>query len=104
MSTAAVGVAQGGVCLVVWDRPQGWSVDAMLFHKKNVVSCKVVTNGKWNPIIGAYLLSYNLEHLLDLEEALTRLRDQYPIVLGDLSTDIGKSKNPHSQQVAELLI
>ena len=57
MSTAAVGVAQGGVCLVVWDRPQGWSVDAMLFRKKNVVICKVVTNGKWNPIIGAYLLS-----------------------------------------------
>ena len=39
-----------------------------------------------------------------MEESLKRFRDHDPIVLGDLSSDIGQAYNPHSQWVAGLLI
>ena len=39
-----------------------------------------------------------------MEEALTRFQDQYTIVLGDLNADIGQYQNPHSHQVADLLM
>ena len=45
-------------------------------------------------IIGAYLLTYTLEHLPNLEEALTRFRDQDTIVIGDLRSDIINPQNP----------
>ena len=38
-----------------------------------------------------------------MEEALKLFQDQYPIVIGDLSANIGKPQNPRSQQVADLL-
>ena len=62
MVTTAVGGAQGGFFLVVKYLPQGWSVDSMRFHRPNMVSCEVVTGGKWSLIIGAYLLPSTLEH------------------------------------------
>ena len=39
MIMEAAGGAQGewGVVLVVWDRPQVWSVESMRFHVPNVV-------------------------------------------------------------------
>ena len=69
----------------------------MLFHGLNVVSCNVASDSKQTPLIGAYLTTSTMEHLPDLEEALTRFQDQYPIMLGDLNASIGKSHNPHSQ-------
>ena len=56
-----------------------------------MVICDVVTNYKWTLIIGTYLPPFTLEHLPDLEESLKIFRDQDPILLGELSTDIGKS-------------
>ena len=47
---------------------------------------------------------YNLEHLPHLEDALSRFRDQDPIVLRNLNANIGQSQNPHSQHVADLLM
>ena len=47
----------------------------------NLGICKIVAYGKQTPLIGTYLPSSMLEHLLDLEEALTQLQDQEPIVL-----------------------
>ena len=44
-----------------------------------------------------------LEHLLDLVKALTHLRDQNTIVLGDLNTNT-QYQNPCSQKVAELMM
>ena len=60
----------------------------MRFHVPNVVIYKVFTDGKQTPIIGAYLPPYTLEHLLDLEEALTCFWEQDPIVLGYLNSNI----------------
>ena len=102
-TTAAVG-AQVGVCLVIQDWPQGWSVYSTRFHGPNVVSYKVITNRKRTPIIGAYLLPSTLEHLPDLEEALTLFLYQDPILVGDISANIGQSQNPRNQQVVDLLI
>ena len=78
----------------------------MRFHRTNVVICEVVTvsNRKWTPIICAYLLPSTLEHLLVLEEALTRFWDHSPIVVGDLSANIGQYQNLYIHQVAELLM
>ena len=72
----------------------------------DVVIYEVITdtNGKNTLIIGAYLQPSTLKHLTDLEEALIRFRDHNPIVLGDLSADIGQAQNPRSQQVAGLLM
>ena len=61
-----------------------------LFHGPNVVICKVVAGGKQTTIIGECLPTYTLEHLKYFKEALTRFRDQDPVVLGDLNSDIGK--------------
>ena len=59
--------------------------------------------GQRTPIIGSYILTSTLEHLPDLEEALKFFWHQDPIVIGDLSTDIGKPHNPHIQQVDYLM-
>ena len=95
MITTMYGGAQGGVCLVIWDQPQGWILELTRFHGPNMVKYEVVTDGKRTPISSAYLLPYILENLTDLEEALARFRYQYTIVLGDLSADIGQVQNHH---------
>ena len=82
MSTMSERNVQGGVCLVVQDQPQGWSVEMMRFHGSSVVIFKDVNDRKWTPIIDAYLPTSNLEKLKDLEEALARFREQDPIVIG----------------------
>ena len=74
MRTMVTSNAQGGVCLVVRDQPQGWIVEATTFHGPNRVSCKVITDGKHTLIIGVYLSPSTFEHLQDWEEALTRFR------------------------------
>ena len=106
MRTTTAGGEQGGGCLVVRDRPQGWSVELMRFHDPNVVRCEVfnVTDRKRKPVIGAYLPPSTLEHLPDLEESLTSFREHYPIVLGDISANFFQSHNPRSHQVADLLM
>ena len=43
-----------------------------------------------------------MEHIPDLADALTCLRDQEIIVLGDINTNI-QAQNPCSQQVAKML-
>ena len=94
--------AQRRVGLVVREQPQGWSIELTRFHRTNVVICVVVT-GKRTLLIGAYLPPSNLDHLPELEEALKRFLDKYPIVLGDLNDDI-QSHNPCSKKVAEILM
>ena len=93
ITTAAVD-AQGGVGLVVRDRPQGWSKESTRFHGPIMVICEVITNKK-TPLTGTYLPPSTLEHLTDLEEALAHFQNQEPIVLGDLNTNI-QSQNPRS--------
>ena len=95
--TTNSGGVQGGVGLVFQDQTKGWSVESTCFHKKNVVSCEIVSGDKRTSLIGAYLLLSTLERLPDLEEALTRFRDQYLMVSGDLNAKIGQSQHPHSQ-------
>ena len=68
-----------------------------------MVICEVVVGGKRNLLIGAYLLSSTMYHLSELEEDLTRFRDQDPIVLGDLNANI-QDHNTRSQHVADLLM
>ena len=69
-----------------------------------MVSREIVTSGKWTLIIGEYLQIFTLDHLPALEEALTRLWDQDPIMLGYLNAYIGQYKDPRSQQFADLLM
>ena len=102
--TTEAGGAQGGVVLVVRDDSKGWSVQVMLFHGPNMVICEVFASGKRTPLIGAYLLLPTLENLPDLEEVLTRFREQYPIVLGDLISNIDQDHNPRSHQVADIMM
>ena len=105
MIMEAAGGAQGewGVVLVVWDRPQVWSVESMRFHVPNVVIWEVVTDGKQTLNIGAYLPNSILENLPDLEEDLTRFQDQDHIVLGDINSNTIQAENPRNQQVAVML-
>ena len=109
MRTKADSGYQVGVCLVIRDWPQVWSLDQTRLHESKLMSCKVVTNRISTLIIREYfppstLDHSTLEHLTDLEEALTRFCDQYPIVLGDLRPEIFQAQNPHSQQVSDLLM
>ena len=68
-----------------------------------MVSCEVITKIQHTPIIGTYLPPSTLENLPDLEEALTCFRYRYPIVIGDLISDIGKPQNSCIQQFTDLL-
>ena len=104
MITTAAGDTQWGVCLVVRDQLQVWSVESTRFHRPNVVSCEVITDRKRTPIFGKDLPPSTLQNLQYLEEALPHFRDKYPIVKGDLSADISKSQNPRSHKVADLLM
>ena len=83
MIVAADGGVQGGVELVVQYQPKGWSVELTRFQSPNMVSYEVATNIKRTLIISAYLPPSTLEHSPELQEALTRLRDQATILLGD---------------------
>ena len=94
--TTASGGAQGGVGLVFQDRPQVCSLESTRFHGKNLVSYDVVKYKKQNPIIAKSLPPYTLDHLPDLEEGLTRFRNQDLTVLGDLNTDTDQAHNPCS--------
>ena len=67
---------QGRLCLVVRDQPKGWSAESTHFHGPNVVNYEVVDGVKKNPLIGEYLPTFTLEKLPDLEDTLTRFRDQ----------------------------
>ena len=91
----------GGVGLVVKDWPKGWSVELTRFHRPNVSSFEIVASNKRTPLISAYLLPSTLEHLTDLEEAMTRFRYQEPILIGEPNKDIRQYHNPHSQQVLD---
>ena len=95
--------AQRGVGIVVIDQPQVFNVELAHFHGPNVVICKNVFDGKRTLLAGAYLPLSTLEHLPDLEGALTRFRDQEPILLGELNVEI-KSQNPRSHQVADIMM
>ena len=46
--------AQGGVGLVIWDQPQGWSIELTRFHGPNPLIFEVFTGGKRNLIIVPY--------------------------------------------------
>ena len=103
--TTYTGRVQGGVCLLVRERPQGWGVELAHFHSMGTVSCEVVSGSKRNLIFGAYPPPPStLYHLPNMEEALTHFWDQDPIVLGDLNAKIGQAHKPFSQQVSDLLI
>ena len=90
------GREQGGVVLVVQDRPKGWSVKSTCFHRRNMVSFKVVVGIKQTPLIGVYLPHYTLDHLPELEKSQTRLKDQDPMVLGEPNVDIDQAHNLRS--------
>ena len=60
---ASSGGAQGGVGLLLWDRPTGWSLESTSFHGTNVVICDVITGTSRTPIVGAYLPPSTLDHL-----------------------------------------
>ena len=62
--------SQGGVELVMRERPVGWGIESMHYHGTNVVSCKIVTGLTRTLIVGAYLPPSTLEQLPELEEAL----------------------------------
>ena len=90
--------------LVVKYWPKGWSVELTRFHRPNVVRCDIVTSRKRTPLIGAYLSPSTLEHLLDLEDYLTRFLDQDPIVIGGLKTNIGQAQKLLRQYITDMLM
>ena len=47
---------------------------------------------------------FTLEHLPNLEEALSCFQYHYTLVLGYINADIGHSQKPRSQQVADMLM
>ena len=67
-----------------------------------MVSYEFVT-GNRTPLISLYLPTSTLEQLPDLEEALTRFRDQDPIFLRELNINI-QAQNPCSQKVADMMM
>ena len=69
-----------------------------------MVIFEIVSDRQHTPLIRAYLPLSTLDHLPYLEESLNRLLWRESIVIGDLSADIGRLKNPRSQQMADSLV
>ena len=85
--TTADGNTQGGVGIIIREKPQVWNIDYTHFHGPNTVSCDVITR-KRTPLIRAYTPLYTLDHLQYLADALTHFRDQDIIILWDLKFNI----------------
>ena len=68
-----------------------------------MVSCKIVSGGKWTPLIGAFPPPSNIDHLPDLEEALNRFLGRNYILMGDLNAGTSRLQNPWSQEVSDFL-
>ena len=85
------------------ERPKVWIVESMCYHGPNVVSWKIVFGAQWTPLIREYLPTFNLDHVLDIEEILNCFLWRNHIVMGYLNADIGRLQNPQNQQVADFL-
>ena len=95
--------SKGEVGIISQEWPEGWIVESMRFHCTNVVSWDIVAGDQQNPLIGSYLPQSTLDPLPNLEDVLNRLTGRYPVVLGDLNTDIACLRNPWDKQAPEFL-
>ena len=57
----------------------------------NQLKSQIISGGKHTQLVGTYLPPSTLEHLPDLEEALTHFQYQVRIVLRYLNANIGQS-------------
>ena len=76
------------VVLVTREIPEVWNIEPTQFHGPKVVSCEIVTGIQQTTLIRAYLTPANMDHLQDLNEALTCLLGKYTIVMGNLNADV----------------
>ena len=86
------GRVQGVVGIVTRERPVGWEIESMRYHRANVVSCEPVTRLIMTSLVVMYLSLSMIENLPDLEEALKLFKN--PIVLGDLNVDLNEANIP----------
>ena len=59
------GGVQGGMRLVIRERPEIWNDESTRFHGPNMVSFGIVSNSERTPLISAYLSPSTFDHLLD---------------------------------------
>ena len=52
VATTVAGGSQGGVGLVLWERPEGWGIYSTCFHGPNVVICNILSGSQQTPLIG----------------------------------------------------
>ena len=45
--------SQGGIRLVIRERPVGWGIESMRYHGMNMVICKIVNGPTQTPLVGA---------------------------------------------------
>ena len=86
------------------ERKEEWDIESTYCHGTNLASFKIVSGIHWIPLIGDYLPPTILDRLPGIEEALNCFLGRDPIVLGDLSTDVGRMGNPQDQQVVDFLV
>ena len=79
---------KGAAEIVFRECLKGWMITSTRFHGSNVVSCELVMDNIWMPVIVAYLPHSMIEHLPDLDESLNCYPDGDPIILGDLNAYI----------------
>ena len=98
---------QGGLALAVRDdgseRTKHWSVESLVRHGPNVLSCLLITGTQRTPLIGAYLPPSSLDDLPDLEAALQRFPNSKPTLQGDLNVDLTDLTPKRTQEVHALL-
>ena len=61
----------GGVALITKDQPDGWHFESTETYGPNVISTVLVSGTRRTHIVGAYLPPSSLQHLPDLESALS---------------------------------
>ena len=96
------GGGQGSTGLVTRERPEGWGIESMRFHRPNVVSCKIVTGPTRTLLVSAYLIHSMLEHLPGVKEALQSFKGRNSIVLVDLNVNPDNAWSSRSQCMVDL--
>ena len=96
---------QGGLAIIQNTRTQrSWTIESIMAHGPNVLSCVLRSGLQKHALIGAYLPPSNLDDLPHLVAALERFPHLKPILIADLNTDLHSLNTPRAQTINATLV
>ena len=102
MSTKCSNQHQGGVALIAQSN-QHWHLEGFERFGSNVVKSTLVHDDRRTTIIGAYLppSDQNLENIRHLDKAMTNVKPENTILLGDLNINYHKPRDARADEIVD---